>query len=146
MPCSFNWMGKPQLYWLKYNSRNPFIRANSNDRNTVQAGNSGQPSSWSAVCMRGPCVEMAARFCFLNLSPLATRSLLSRYLLSQVHTYSMSIAAPPPPFSFTYCHFANLRIRKLFLLSSSQYLLQDILQHLLNNTLLLLISSRDITS
>ena len=67
--------GKPLFYWLKYNSKNSFIRAGSDGWNIVQAGSSVQ-ASWSA----GPCVKMAAGLCFVcfalfwSWAQLATRS------------------------------------------------------------------------
>ena len=59
--CSSDRMGKPQSYWLKQDSRNSFIRAGSDGRNTVQAGKRFSAGFWSAVCTRGPCVAMAGR-------------------------------------------------------------------------------------
>lgn len=66
----------PQSYWLKYNYRNSFVRVGSRGRDIVQAGSlvweagsSVQAFPWGVICMRGPLVEMADRFCFLNLRP-----------------------------------------------------------------------------
>lgn len=76
---------KLQSYWLNYNSTNSFIMAGSNIGNIVQVSNSAQVFHCSVICMRGPCVEMSARLCFLNLSQLGSLlgSLLGKYLLSQ---------------------------------------------------------------
>lgn len=59
--------------------------ADSNIGIIVQVSSSVQVSHCSEICMRGPCVEMAVRLCFLNLSPLGSLlgSLLGRYLHSQ---------------------------------------------------------------
>ena len=65
--------GKPQPYGLKYNARNSFLRAGlmagacCRQFSTV-AGSWVQASPYSAVGMRGPCVEMAARVWISNLS------------------------------------------------------------------------------
>ena len=61
---------------------------------SVQAGHTVhkvglvQASPWSAVCVRDPCIEMAARFCFLNLSPVSHQEpfLVGIYFL-RVHNF-----------------------------------------------------------
>lgn len=51
---------------------------------TVQAGSSVQASPGGEVCVRGPCVEIAARLFLFILSPVKSPGvLLSKYLLFQ---------------------------------------------------------------
>lgn len=66
-----NRWGKLQSYWLKYNFRNFSIRAGSRGKNTLRVGSLVLVSPWSAICVRGPCVEIGGRPYFLNLSPVS---------------------------------------------------------------------------
>lgn len=77
---SISW-GKSQSYWLKYNSRNSFVKVGSDVRNTVLEVSSVQvtrslvqASLWSTTWMRGPCWVMAAELCVLIWAQSATRS------------------------------------------------------------------------
>lgn len=85
-----NGWGKPQPYWLKQDSRSSFIRPGSDGRNTVQAGSSAQASPWSAVCVRGSYIQMAAMqngsvlFCFLI--PASNQEPLVGFFFLKIHS------------------------------------------------------------
>ena len=68
--------GKPQSYWLKQDSRTPFIRAAP----TAEYSAWGQLDAGCSLLRRGACVEMAGRswVCFFLIwAQLATRSISS---------------------------------------------------------------------
>lgn len=54
-------LGKSQSYWLKYNSRNSFIRVGAGRQFSVEAGSLVQACPGSPTCVSSPGLEITGR-------------------------------------------------------------------------------------